>query len=245
MIRIERTAETALMVYLGDKIDVELTADIARYVHKIKQAFPSAFVEITPSYCSLLLQLHPAYCTEFELALIINKLQQIYKECGFEADVSARASLSAHNHIKSGKQVVLPVYYNVSVGPDLDTVAKHAQVSIDEVIRLHSQQRYTVCAIGFAPGFAFLASVNARIATPRLATPRHRVPAGSLGIANEQTAIYPSDSPGGWQIIGNCPQPLFDPNAEPMSPFEIGDEVQFESIDRATYLELGGMLWQQ
>ncbi|MGF1693117.1 5-oxoprolinase subunit PxpB [Photobacterium kagoshimensis] len=245
MIRIERTAETALMVYLGDKIDVELTADIARYVHKIKQALPSALVEITPSYCSLLLQLHPAHCAEPELGRVITRLQQIYKECGFEADVITRASLSTHNQIKVGKQVVLPVYYDVSVGPDLDTVAKYAQVSVDEVIRLHSQQAYTVCAIGFAPGFAFLASVDPRIATPRLATPRQHVPAGSLGIANTQTAIYPLDSPGGWQIIGNCPQRLFDPNTEPMSPFEVGDEVLFEPIDRETYIELGGVLWQQ
>ncbi|MDO6542998.1 5-oxoprolinase subunit PxpB [Photobacterium sanguinicancri] len=241
MMRIERISETTLMVYFANKIDVELAAKIACYVQRIKEVLSPAVVEITPSYCSLLLQLSPEHCAEPEIGRLIAQLEKIYQDCDFTSD-SKKLSKTV---VFQGKQIVLPVYYDVSVGPDLVTVAEHAQVTIDEVIRSHSQQRYTVCAIGFAPGFAFLASVDARIATPRLVTPRHFVPAGSVGIANEQTAIYPANSPGGWQIIGNCPQSLFDPNTDPMSPFDIGDQVQFEPIDRQTYIALGGQLWQQ
>ena len=95
-------------------------------------------------------------------------------------------------------------------------------------------------AIGFAPGFAYLGEVDERIATPRLATPRQNVPAGAVGIADRQTAVYPAQSPGGWNLIGRCPLQMFAPHsAEPM-PVRVGDRVRFEAIDRATYLKRGG-----
>ncbi|GAL06566.1 allophanate hydrolase 2 subunit 1 [Photobacterium aphoticum] len=143
----------------------------------------------------------------------------------------------------SGSLIALPVYYGRDVGPDLQAVAEHAGLSVEEVIAIHSGQTYTVCAIGFAPGFAFLASVDARIAMPRQVTPRQQVPAGSVGIANQQTAVYPNASPGGWQIIGNCPVGLFSPDATPMTPFSVGDTVQFTPIDREAFLQQGGELW--
>lgn len=136
--------------------------------------------------------------------------------------------------------VELPCYYAAEVAPDLARLASLHQLSIAEFIQCHSSKRYQVNAIGFAPGFAYLGDVPTTIATPRLATPRVRVPKGSVGIAGVQTAVYPAASPGGWNIIGNCPQPLFDLNKQPLMPMSVGDSVQFVAIGRAEFLRLGG-----
>ncbi|MDX1733979.1 MAG: carboxyltransferase domain-containing protein, partial [Halioglobus sp.] len=101
---------------------------------------------------------------------------------------------------------------------------------------------YRVYAIGFAPGFAYMGEVDERIARPRLATPRSAVPAGAVAIADRQTAVYPAVSPGGWNLIGLCPTPMFDPAAEPPMPVAVGDSVRFRPIDRQEYLSLGGAL---
>jgi len=143
---------------------------------------------------------------------------------------------------QAGRTVVLPVYYAVETGADLESVAARAGLSVQGVIDLHAGAEYRVYAIGFAPGFAYLGQVDERIAAPRLATPRARVPRGTVGIAERQTAVYPSESPGGWNLIGRCPVPLFDPAAQPCMPVAVGDCVRFESISRARYLALGGEL---
>jgi KipI family sensor histidine kinase inhibitor len=139
-----------------------------------------------------------------------------------------------------GKLIELPVYYHPDVGPDLEIVARANGLTVAEVIAIHAGRDYTVCAIGFAPGFAFLADVDARIATPRHERPRAKVVAGSVGIADRQTAVYPMDTPGGWQLIGRCPVPLYDPDQTPPSPFELGDRVRFVPVERHDYIERGG-----
>ncbi len=144
------------------------------------------------------------------------------------------------NAEQQSKLVTLPCFYDERFGPDLARIARQRQLSISEVIHRHSQQRYQVHAIGFAPGFAYLGHVAPPIASPRLATPRTKVPAGSVGIAGSQTAVYPQASPGGWNIIGNCPLPMFCLTATPMMPVEVGDWVQFAPIERAEFLRLGG-----
>lgn len=141
---------------------------------------------------------------------------------------------------QQGKLVTLPCFYDERFGPDLARIALLRHLSIAEVIHLHSKQRYQVHAIGFAPGFAYLGHVETAIASPRLSTPRTKVPAGSVGIAGSQTAVYPKSSPGGWNIIGNCPLPMFSLTASPMMPVEVGDWVQFAAIERAEFLRLGG-----
>ena len=110
------------------------------------------------------------------------------------------------------------------------------------MIRLHHEHEYRVYAIGFAPGFAYLGQVNEQLATARLATPRAKVPRGAVGIADQQTAVYPSESPGGWNLIGRCPIRMFDPNVMDASKVSVGDRVRFEPIDRETFLEFGGEL---
>jgi KipI family sensor histidine kinase inhibitor len=112
----------------------------------------------------------------------------------------------------------------------------------EQVITAHCQQIYDVYAIGFAPGFAYLGEVEKQIAMPRLATPRAKTPAGSVAIADRQTAIYPFETPGGWNIIGRCPSVLFDPTATPSMPYQVGDQVQFMPVNRQEFEDLGGVL---
>jgi KipI family sensor histidine kinase inhibitor len=142
----------------------------------------------------------------------------------------------------AGRWVTLPVFYSPEVGPDLLSLAKAKNLSPDDVIRLHHEREYRVYAIGFAPGFAYLGQVSERLATARLATPRAKVPRGAVGIADQQTAVYPSESPGGWNLIGRCPVRMFDPNALDALKVSVGDRVRFEPINRETFLELGGEL---
>ena len=132
----------------------------------------------------------------------------------------------------------LPVCYDADFGPDLDRVAREAGLTLDDVIELHAGATYTVRAVGFAPGFAYLGEVDARIATPRHATPRQQVPAGAVGIADARTAVYPAASPGGWNLIGRCPAALFDPRRSLPSLLRVGDTVRLQRIDRDEFQAL-------
>jgi KipI family sensor histidine kinase inhibitor len=120
-----------------------------------------------------------------------------------------------------------PVTYGGKHGPDLGDVAKHGGLSVDEVVRRHTQAEYVVYFIGFQPGFAYLGGLDASLHTPRRAAPRVAVPAGSVGIGGAQTGIYPLATPGGWQLIGHTALPLFDPQAEPPTLLAPGDRVRF------------------
>jgi KipI family sensor histidine kinase inhibitor len=123
--------------------------------------------------------------------------------------------------------VEIPVSYGCERGPDLAAVAEFGRCSEQEVVRLHSAVVYRVYMLGFLPGFAYMASVDSRIAMPRLETPRTRVPSGSVGIAGLQTGIYPCDSPGGWRIIGHTATKVFDPLRSNPFLLKAGDRVKF------------------
>jgi len=138
--------------------------------------------------------------------------------------------------------IEVPVFYHPSVGPDLKRLAQRAGFSVEEVIRRHSERLYQVFAIGFAPGFAYLGEVAEELSVPRLANPRAKVPAGTLGIADTQTALYPIVSPGGWNLIGRTPLTLFDQSRAQSSLLEAGQTVRFRPIAQDEYLELGGRL---
>ncbi len=224
--QVQQVSETHVMLYLSDEIDLSLVSQLAVLRQQLLAQFSAAIVDAIPSYTSLLIEFNPlqtdAETISYWLTEHVSQLNQGDKQIS--------------NHI------VLPVYYHPEVAPDLASLASHKKLTVEQVIDIHTNTRYTVCAIGFAPGFAFLASVPDAIAMPRHAEPRLKVPAGSVGIANEQTAVYPAESPGGWQIIGNCPIALFTPAADPMMPFNVGDTVSFESVDRKTFLESGGQI---
>lgn len=225
-IDVSQLSETHLMIVLGEKIDVSRTPIIAALTASLKEAFPS-LIEVVPSYTTIMVEFNPFDVNITAIESFVRRFMS-----------SGQASAFGLGN----KCIVLPVYYDPSVAPDLEAVAQYHGLTIDEVIGHHANQCFTVCAIGFAPGFAFLGEVDDVIATPRHAEPRLKVAKGSVGIADTQTAVYPAQSPGGWQIIGNCPVELFDPNEEPMIPFAVGDTVMFRSVSREQFIELGGVI---
>jgi KipI family sensor histidine kinase inhibitor len=183
-------------------------------------------IDLVPSYASVLILYNPLRTNHLSVARRVR-------------DVLSNVSTPA---VLERGTVVLPVYYAPEVGIDLESLAKRAGLPVSKVIDLHAGAQYRVYAIGFAPGFAYLGEVDERIAAPRLATPRAGVPRGSVAIADRQTAVYPSVSPGGWNLIGRCPVPMFDPDAQPCMPVSVGDTVRFEPISRERFLALGGDL---
>ncbi|WP_323119583.1 5-oxoprolinase subunit PxpB [Burkholderia alba] len=128
---------------------------------------------------------------------------------------------------ESGREIDIPVEYGGASGPDLDAVAAHTGLSVDEVVRRHAGGRYVVFFLGFQPGFSYMGGLDAALHTPRRAAPRLEVPAGSVGIGGEQTGIYPAAAPGGWQLIGRTRLALFDPAQTPPTLLQPGDRVRF------------------
>ncbi len=144
----------------------------------------------------------------------------------------------------SSKEIIkIPTYYDSEVASELHRVALLNTLSEQQVVELHSNRVYSVCAVGFLPGFAFLGFLPDALATPRLETPRVHTPKGSVGIADQQTGVYPSDSPGGWNIIGRTPiEMLNSKKTQPSCIVKVGDKVKFVSIGRKEFIQLGGQL---
>lgn len=129
----------------------------------------------------------------------------------------------------------IPVCYGGEYGPDIENIAEHAGLSVEEVIKIHSSRDYLIYMLGFLPGFCYLGGLDERIHTPRLANPRIKINAGSVGIGGSQTGIYPLDSPGGWQLMGMTPVKTYDPDREIPILVEAGDYIRFVPIDEDEY----------
>jgi len=129
----------------------------------------------------------------------------------------------------------LPVCYDLEFGMDIEEAANTLKISVEELIKQHTSHQYVVYGIGFLPGFMYLGGLPSSLEIPRRAEPRLKVQKGSVGLASKQTGIYPQDSPGGWNIIGNCPVALFDPSKKDPCFVKVGDKIQFESISKAEY----------
>lgn len=224
--RLSQAGEAALMLYLGDETSPAVSARVQAAAGAVEQVLGSDLVDLVPSYASLLIIYNPLTTDHFSVARRVR-------------EATARLDTGASG---DSREVRLPVYYHPEAGADLEALAERAGLSVDEVIAIHSGTEYRVYAIGFAPGFAYLGEVDQRIAAPRLATPRQRVPRGAVAIADRQTAVYPAVSPGGWNLIGRCPTRMFDPDADPTMPVSVGDRVRFEPVDREQFLALGGEL---
>lgn len=222
--------ENSLIVYFADKPSAAISTEIATTVKKLKIYLGTTLIDLVPSYASLLVIFDPFKTNHQSVRRAIHSAIKDLNKIANAPETS------------SGSLVTLPVYYSSESGPDLQRVADTAGLTVEKVIALHQQTEYRVYAIGFAPGFAYLGEVDSRIATPRLATPRQRVPRGAVAIADQQTAVYPAQSPGGWNLIGLCPQLMFDPKSSPSMPVAVGDLVRFEAIDKATFENLGGVL---
>ncbi|NVK02363.1 MAG: 5-oxoprolinase subunit PxpB [Oceanospirillaceae bacterium] len=228
MIRLEPAGERAAILYLGSVISEQSAARVSAAVELLQDSFGSALIDIVPSYTSILLTYDINHYNYFSFK---------------HAVCSALSELAENPMSRSPSRIVeVPVYYGEEVALDLAEVARSTGLSGDEVIRLHSQQHYNVYAIGFAPGFAYLGLTPKELRVDRKKTPRLKVPCGSVAIADNQTAIYPSVTPGGWQIIGRTPMSLIDWQSESVSPFTVGDAVRFRAVDKETFLAQGGCL---
>lgn len=223
-VRIEVVAIDCLMVRLFDAIDEANMPWMLAASLRLREGFGAQLIDLVPSYTTLMVH--------YDL-MALDPLQAREVIAQAMTDLSPDAA-------KSGRQHVLPVWYDLSVGPELTLLSRRSGLPVDEVIRRHSQREYQVFALGFAPGFAFMGLVEEVLAAPRINTPRKRVAAGSVGIAERQTAAYPLESPGGWNILGRTPAKLFDRRMDGYSLMQPGDTVRFEPVDHAEFIRLGG-----
>ncbi|UJF34438.1 5-oxoprolinase subunit PxpB [Paenibacillus hexagrammi] len=155
-------------------------------------------------------------------------------------DLYIRDSGQTKSAKQAPKVVEIPVCYGDERGPDLEEVAHYHKLAVEEIIEIHTAKIYTVYMIGFAPGFAYLGGLDERIATPRRSIPRTQLPMGAVGIGGSQTGVYPLQTPGGWNWIGQTPIRLFRPESSPPSLLQAGDEVRFVPISSKEYEELKG-----
>lgn len=218
--KIAPAGHSALLVLFDESPSQELSLRLTQLAHMIKTKWPQKILVTTPSWNTLLVQFN----------LLLTNYEQLKHEL---YQLLTRLENTAHTQIT--KTIELPVWYN---GEDLAYVAEACHLTESEVIDLHSSTDYFVGAIGFTPGFAYLATLSEALRLPRRKTPRTHVPAGSVAIAEQQTAVYPTDSPGGWHLLGLCPTQLV--NWENSSPiiFQVGDLVRFTPISKQQYREL-------
>ncbi|WP_168014589.1 5-oxoprolinase subunit PxpB [Halomonas salinarum] len=223
--RLENAGVEAWLVRLFDTIDEANMPWLMALCRRCEEAFGPALIDLVPSYTTLLVHYDPVRLTPGEararLATIL-------------------ADLRPDDAAAEGAVKELPVWYDGSVGPELERLMAAADLDRQALIDLHAGQEYRVFALGFAPGFAFMGRLDERLEMPRLDTPRQRVPAGSVAVAGRQTSAYPRQSPGGWNLIGRTPITLFDQHRDEQSFLQVGDRVRFQPVERAEFERLGG-----
>lgn len=211
--------DSALNLEFARTISSQTSARIRLAAENLTADPIGGITELVPTFCSLMVYYDPLIVTFDELsAQLRGKLHDIDK-----ADLGVR------------KIIQIPVCYGRSYGPDLPAVARHAGLSENEVVVLHSGHDYLIDMLGFLPGFAYLGGLDPHLHTPRLATPRTRIEPGSVGIGGAQTGIYPLASPGGWQIIGRTPLKPYDPDRENPVLYAAGEYVRFVPITPDEY----------
>lgn len=212
--KIRPAGDSAVMVTFGERIEKEINDRVRAFDEALVGSAIDGIVETVPSYSACLVYYDP----------LIKNFEEI-KAC-LEELISGMDKAS----VKAGALIEIPVVYGGEYGPDLRDVAEYAGLSEDEVIEIHTSNEYPVYMIGFTPGFPYLGGMDERIACPRLEKPRVSIPAGSVGIAGSQTGVYPSESPGGWRIIGRTPLKLYDRLRERPVLLEPGMRIRFVRI---------------
>ena len=218
---LQRVGDSTLVLAFEERMDPQINARALAAGAAVRAARHAGVRDVVEGYCTVTVSFDPLRTTVERLA----------------AELEAAAGRDAAP-AGGADAVTLPVCYGGRHGPDLGAVAAHAGCSESEVIELHCRPVYRVYMLGFLPGFAYLGAVDPRIAMPRRARPRVRVPAGSVGIARFQTGVYPQPAPGGWQLVGRCPLPLFDPGAPQSFRLRPGGAVRFEPVAEDDYRRL-------
>lgn len=218
-IRIVPEGDSAILVEFPQVISYEINNRIISLVELLKEQYIEGVMDMTPAFCSLLVHYDPRVVTYKKLVGRIEKM----------------LTLNFESRTKVRKVYEIPVCYGGEYGPDLDFVAKNAGISVDEVIKIHTSEDYLIYMLGFLPGFPYLGGLNEKIHTPRLANPRIKIPAGSVGIGGVQTGIYPLESPGGWQLIGQTPVKTYDPERSSPILFEAGNYIRFRAVSEEEF----------
>ena len=217
---ISPVGDRAISIDFGQVIDPKINRHIRQTIERIKELQLEGIIELVPTYCALLVEYDAMLYSYSDICNIIEPTLE-------------EGMTDTTNELVTVVEV--PTVYGGDFGPDLSFVATHNHLSEDEVISIHSGTDYLVYMLGFIPGFTYLGGMDPRIATPRLSSPRTLIPAGSVGIAGEQTGTYPSDSPGGWQIIGRTPVTMYDMSKAQAALLNAGDYVRYVPIDESEF----------
>jgi len=220
--RFQPASDRSLLVYFGEKISLDSHRFVRRLLRLLELEPINGVRDLHPAYCSLLVNFDVLKLSRDELEKILRGY------LGRLEDVS----------VPEPRHMEIPVSYGGEFGPDLDEVASICGLTPSRVIELHSSVSYIVYFLGFVPGFAYLGELPEALATPRLSTPRRTVPAGSLGIAGNQTGVYPFATPGGWRLIGRAAIAMFRPDRNDMSYLSIGDRVRFAPVSNLEFAAL-------
>jgi len=219
-IRITPLGDGCALIELGNAIDPGVNDRAITLAERISSSPFPGFIDCAPAYASVSVHFEPT---------------EVFKAFGrgplpFEAVRKLMEEMirqTGNDDQRDGRLVEIPAVFGGEHGPDLDLVAEISGLPPDEVIEIFLEREYRVFMIGFLPGFPYMGSVAPEISTPRRQTPRTRVPGGSIGIAGDQTGIYPVESPGGWQLIGRTGMSMFDPSSDPPALLRAGDRVRF------------------
>lgn len=211
------------MVKFGDDISEDLHQQVFSFSNQLLQQSFNGIKNVHPGYNSVLVTFDKNISSD----TVLEKVQQYWGE--FQEQKQEKYN-----------RVEIPVLYGAKYGPDLDRVCEYTGLSSGEVIKRHTAGNYLVYFIGFSPGFPYIGGMDETLATPRLDTPRKKVPLGSVAVANNQTGIYPIESPGGWNLIGRTPLPIFNINDPENSLVDIGDKLHFCSISQDEFDQMKG-----
>lgn len=236
---LEPLGDSAVLAVLGDRIHPDLNTAALALADELDRQRLKGVLDIVPAYASVAIHYLPLRMevpAEQSRRKVESWIRQIWSHLHWEAH---RQPQPGAEDIWNQSILPVPVCYGGDFGPDIDHVAAHCAMSVDEVIARHSAPIYRVAMLGFQPGFPYLLGLDPRLETPRLASPRTRVAAGAVGIGGAQTGIYPLPSPGGWQLIGWSPLRLFDPQRHPATLLRAGSRLRFiptaaEDIDTAS-----------
>jgi len=214
--------DRGLFAEFGASIDPKINQKVRQIFLSLEKTPIDGVVEIIPTYRSILIFYNPSLSNP-------ERLKQ---------EIVDRENSLDKWEIPPPETIEIPVCYGDNFGPDLAFVAQQNNLTPEEVIQIHTSGTYLIYMLGFTPGFPFLGVLSEKLFTPRLENPRQLVPAGSVGIANNQTGIYSIDSPGGWQLIGKTPIKLYDPTGAPPILLKAGNYLKFKQISRKEFLEL-------
>ena len=215
------SGDSSVCVEFGNEISPDINRKIRAFKIAVEKSGIPGIVETVPTYRSLLVHYKP-------------------EVIGYKAITEKFKSLMGtldNIEIPPPTVIEIPVLYGGEMGPDIENVASHNGKTVEEVIKIHTSQEYLIYMIGFIAGFPYLGGMSKEIATPRLKEPRVKIDGGSVGIAGEQTGIYPLDSPGGWQLIGRTPLELYDAEREKPVLLEAGQYIKFRSISQKEFDE--------